>query len=103
MGMSCLSSSRRATLIARIEKKEAQLASLETAYDALIHEIDEYKFNSGEGNQQVKYKSLKQISDEITRLEAEIDSLWRKLNGRGIVNMNLRRKNYSGYFGGNFA
>ena len=92
--MLCISSNRLALLTERLETKTAQLVKLYDAFDRRINPAESYKFDSGEGSQQLKYLSLKDMQDAIDRLEKEIDALGRKLNGTGIVNMNLRRKSY---------
>ncbi len=96
--MAFFTASRKSALEARLAKKEAQLEKLYVAYDDASDNVKEYRFDSGEGSQRTEYRDLKDISAEITRLEKEIDFLTRKLSGLGIVNMNLRRKQYRGGF-----
>ncbi len=91
--MSCMSPERRAEIQARIVKKKTQLTKLEAAMDE-ITEIESYKFDSGEANQQTKYRKIENIQKAIDRLEAQIDFLNRKLSGKSNANMNLRRKNF---------
>ena len=89
--MSCLSSTRRAELIARLVKKRAQLVLVEEALDAAIGGPEAYKFDTNEGSQWLKDRTLKELNDLSDTLEAQIDWITRRLNGTGIVNMNLRR------------
>lgn len=96
--MAFFTASRKAAIEAKITKKEAQLLKLETAYDEASTQIAEYRFDSGEGSQRTEYRGLGEISKEMERLEKEIDALQRKLLGIGVVNMNLRRKQYRGGF-----
>ncbi|MCK5127566.1 MAG: hypothetical protein KAR42_15020 [candidate division Zixibacteria bacterium] len=90
--MACITSSTRTRISASIAAKEAVLVSLYAAYSAAATEIEEYRFDSGEGNQRVTYRNLNEIKTNIDALESEIDSLYRRLAGKGVINMNLRRK-----------
>ena len=91
--MSCLSSTRRAELLARLAKREASLAIVEATYDELLAtSVESYRFDSTEGEQQTKRRGLAGVKDQLDGLQSEIDSLRRKLGGSGIVNMNLRRR-----------
>lgn len=90
--MTCISNTQRAEIIAAINKKGAQLAIAEAAYERLLaRDTESYRFDSGEGSQQAKSRKISDLADQIDRLESQIAALYRKLNGSGIVNMNLRR------------
>lgn len=98
MNMSCLTTSRRAEILARISKLEAQLVIANDTLDSgLSTDIREYRFDSGEGSQRVEYKTFDEMTKIVDWLESRIDYLRRKLNGTGLLSMNLRRKQY--YFG----
>ena len=91
--MSCLSTTRRTQLQTRLAQKEIQLTSAYDAFNELVGEsILSYRFDSGEGSQQVRRKDAQGMLNMITSLETYIDWLTQKLNGQGISNMNLRRK-----------
>lgn len=92
--MGYLSSARKARIKARIVTKEAQLTAARTAYDAALASADteSYKFDSREGRQETVLRSPSVIAREIDRLESEIDRLYRKLEGGGLVSLNLRRR-----------
>ncbi len=96
--MAFFTANRKTALEARLAKKQAQLDKLYEAYDDASDNVKEYRFDSGEGSQRTEYRDLKDISTEIVRLEKEIDALIRKISGIGVVNMNLRRKQYRGGF-----
>jgi hypothetical protein len=87
-----MSSARRQQLLDRLEKKQAQLELLYTAFDNTIGEIEQYSTDTMEGKQTTKYRALDDLQNAIDRLEREVDSIVRRLNGRGITNLNLRRK-----------
>lgn len=90
--MTCLTSTRRATLTARLAKREASLETVEATYDELLaNGVESYRFDSTEGEQQTKRRSLKEVKEQVDSLQAEIDNIRRTLSGTGIVNMNLRR------------
>jgi multidrug resistance efflux pump len=95
--MACITQSTRTRLEARLAVKEAQLAEADTAYSAALTEVKEYRLNTGEGTQQMEYRDLKGLEDTITRLEAQIEAIYRRLSGKGLVNFTLRRKINSGY------
>jgi len=90
--MPCLSTSRRNELNARLIKRRASLVLAEATYDELIASgITSYRFDSTEGEQQTVRQKPGDVKKQIDMLEAEIDSIARKLTGGGIVNMGLRR------------
>ena len=91
--MSCLNSTYREELVARLEAKEAQLAAAEATYLNLLGEdIREFRFNSGEGgNQWAKYISLDMMRRQIDRLEKQIAALRRKLRCGGVMRIDVRR------------
>jgi len=95
--MTCITSSTKTRLEARLAVKIAQLEKADEAYDASLTEVEEYRLNTGEGTQQMKYRDLKGLEDTISRLEAQIDAIYRRLEGKGIMNLNLRRKRSFGY------
>jgi predicted RNA binding protein with dsRBD fold (UPF0201 family) len=92
--MSCfLSSTRQAQLTADLDRVNSQLEKLYTSYDSAIEnsEIEEYSFNSMEGSQRTTRRKPEEILKSINVLEAKRDQITKKLNGTGLVNMNLRR------------
>ncbi len=89
--MSCLPQSKIAEIQAQLQKKQAQLALAEVAYERALSEIESYKFDAGEGSQQVKRRKIAELANQIDRLEAQINGLERKLAGGGLINVNLRR------------
>lgn len=91
--MSCLTAERRVELEERLQKKQTLLENLYSALDN-FDGVREYKFDSGEGMQQTKYHSLADIQKNIEILESQIDRIKRILNGTGLNNINLRRKDY---------
>jgi site-specific recombinase len=90
--MSCLTASQIAEITARITKLQTRLLIAESAYDAALTEIEEYRFDSGPGSQRVKYRKLDELQQAINSIESRIDSLTRRLSGKGISSLNLRRK-----------
>lgn len=98
--MSCLSSYLRTKYQADLARVQAQLAEIDTAVTSAMTngEVEEYRFNSGEGQQMTRRRSLKELLDVQEKLEAKEAKILRKLNGRGLVNMTMRRKGY-GYNG----
>ena len=90
--MNCLDAATRKRLKARLEKKEEQLEEANNIYSELLSDrIHSYRFNSNEGDQSTVNKKLKDVKEQIDSLESEIDRLVRRLTGRSVVNMNMRR------------
>ena len=92
--MSCIDSSTRTRILAQISKIETQLTALDTAFTEAVAnaEVESYKFDSGEGSQQVKRRDPNDIQKLIDKLESRLAYLYRRLDGKGLVNMNLRRR-----------
>ena len=83
----------KADLEARLTAKRAQLVLTQTALSELIPvNIEEYKMDSGEMEQRVRRRKVKELQELQESLESEIDSIYRRLNGGAIVSMNMRRK-----------
>jgi hypothetical protein len=90
--MTC-ASERAARLQARLTRKEAQLELAYDSYDELIADnTSRYRLDTTEGEQEAQNRSIAQAQKGIRILEAEIDSLHRRLCGQGLVAMKLRRK-----------
>lgn len=97
--MPCLSSSKRERILAQITTIDTALEAANTAFlNAAGTEVKKYRFDSAEASQQAELRDLDEILDTIDRLEKRKESLIRKLNGTGVVNMNMRRKNYRGQY-----
>jgi hypothetical protein len=94
--MGCLSSSQVAAIKAEIVKLTALIdacyASLLTGIENA--EVEEYRFDSGEGSQRTKRRSPQEISDLCDDLSAKRDRLARKLAGTSNVTLNWRRRGY---------
>ena len=80
-------------MLARLAKREASLVIAEASYDELLaSNVEMYRFDSTEGEQTTKRRKIQEMRDQIQILESEIDNIRRRLNGTGIVNMNMRRR-----------
>lgn len=84
----------RARVLAQIAKKEALLAKAELAYESALENsgVQSYMIDTGEGKQATTRRKPADIRTEITALETEINGLYSRLGGGGIVSMNLRRR-----------
>ena len=86
-------SARKTRLLARKTTLEAQIATLETTQSSLLEtEVEKYRYDSGEGSQQVTRRKLKEISNQLDNLYATLDKVCRDLAGLGLVSIRLRRK-----------
>ena len=95
--MSCLSTARKARIQARITRLEALLVLAYASYEAAITDgnISKYRLDTGGGaggEQETALRSPAILLDQINQLEASLERLYRKLEGGGVVNMNLRRR-----------
>lgn len=77
-----------------IQTKEAILDALNAALLAGADEVGSYRLDTGEGSQQTKYRSLDELLRAISHMEATVESLYRRLNGTGLSNLNVRRKHF---------
>jgi len=88
----------RTRLKARLEKKEDLLDKLYITYDELISDgTESYRFDSGDGSQQAKKRKLSEVKDQIDQLESEIESLQRRISGKGLTNIALKRRGCGRY------
>lgn len=94
--MPCLPNVKKQFWLKRLTYWEAELAKLDEAMMNATLEVEEYRLNTGEGMQQTKYRDLEKLQKQITKAEYMIDWIINKLNGWGLMNMNLRRKSYCG-------
>jgi len=82
---------------ARLQK---QLQKIQAILDALYDNLTEmsakgvgsYGFDSGEGSQRATRRTLKEINDEIFRMEALYDHVVNELFNTGLTDIQLRRK-----------
>lgn len=82
---------RRTRMLAAIATREADLVALNTAYTEALTSYRSYKLDTGGAEQQMMQRQIKELSEERTKLEKEIDALYRKLEGRGITSLKMRR------------
>lgn len=92
--MACLSTARRARVQARITKLEDLLDSAYEAYALSLADgdVSKYRLDTHEGEQETALRSPDVLLKQINSIEATLSRLYRKLEGGGIVNMNLRRR-----------
>ena len=90
--MTCLSTTEKTEIEARIVTLQAQLALANDAYDDAMTAAEDYRLDTGEGAQRVKRRKLAQMLQSISAIESRIDWYRRKLRGTGVFNMNLRRR-----------
>lgn len=98
--MACLTSSKRAAYQADLDKVNELIAKALTSYERALEnqDVEEYRFNSGEGSQMTKQADIKKLWANLESLYSRRDWLERRLNGKGVVNLNMRRKRYNGYY-----
>jgi len=92
--MSYLPPAIRSQIIAKINAKEAQLAIAQAAFEKALDssDVESYQFDSKEGKQATTLRSPSVLSKLINDLEAQLERLYRRLNGTGLVSLNLRRR-----------
>lgn len=92
--MGYLSAKIRNRIKAKIALKESQLAAANAAYLQALGsaDVESYKFDSREGKQETTLRSPSVILKQIEMLESDLDRLYRRLEGGGIISFNLRRR-----------
>jgi len=91
--MSCLTSTQKAWYQERITALQAQLDAIDDAIINNTLHVEMASLDTGEGKQVMKYRSMEAMEKVQKRLEARILRYQHILNGTGIANMTLRRKN----------
>lgn len=94
--MACLPQSLYIKYTNDLARVRSQIAKLEIAIDSALDnsEIEEYSFNSGEGQQRTKRRDIDKLLKTLSKLENRERWLINKLGGRSLMNVNLRRKGY---------
>jgi hypothetical protein len=88
-----MSSATYARLLAELEKLEELYDLAVATYEKLLQQDKiSYRFDSGEGSQQARRVKMSEVSQEIEWISSRADNIRARLNGRRVVNMNLRRK-----------
>jgi hypothetical protein len=92
--MAVLSSAERARIVARISTIDAQIAAAETALDDAITTggVKEFRLDTGEGSQRMVYRDPADLDKLIYRLQVRRTHLQQRLDGTGLLNVNMRRK-----------
>jgi len=91
--MGCMSQSEYDRLVAELEKLEELYNLAVTTYEGLLQkDISEYRFDSGEGSQRARRVRMAELSREIEWISSRADNIRRKLSGKRLVNIVLRRK-----------
>lgn len=91
--MSCLNSKQKAALEAEIASYEEQLILINQGLKATLGTgIKSYKFDSGEGSQQVTYLTPKEMLDQKRLITNQITVARQKLNCTRSVSVTIRRR-----------
>lgn len=83
--------SRTATLTARRAILVTQLAAANAAYTDGLSKLKQYAFESADGKQAATRRDLDELEKQISKLEAKIDAIDVRLNGGGIVGIEVSR------------
>lgn len=90
--MAQLFTNKHNRIVARIAQKEALLADLDTVLSSALQEgVKEYSFKSGPGEENVTNFSPASLRKQIAILESEIEHLYQKIEGTGVVKFKIRR------------
>lgn len=91
--LSRLPTDKRNLYLLRLTSIDARLTALEKQYDSMMASpVESYSFSAGEGQQQAKRRSLKDVADQIQYWTSQYNFYWNKLNGYGNVTLTLRRR-----------
>lgn len=83
--------SRTTTLTTRRATLVTQLTAANAAYTDGLSKLESYGFESADGKQSAKRRSLDELWKQIEKITAEIDRIDVRLNGGGIVGMEVSR------------
>lgn len=84
---------RNARLLRKLAHIQAALDALYSQYESLAATQNEsYEFDSGDGKQKTKRRSMTDVLNDIQRLEAEEASVINDLYNMGLVSVKVRRK-----------
>ena len=91
--MTCLTSTQKAVIEAKIVKLNTLIDAAETALLGSItnSEVEEYRFDSGDGSQKAVRRDPNQIEKLIQNLTSRRDRLIREIAGTLNVVMKFRR------------
>ena len=91
--MSCLSATVKAEKEAQVATLTTRLTNLEAALNAALDPtgVESYRFDSGEGSQQVKLRKPEELMDAINSTQSRINRLNAELRGTGVVTAAMRR------------
>lgn len=97
--MVCLSTAARAAIIAEIAEIDEMLAVIKPVYKAALlnGEVQEYRFDSGDGSQKTIRRSLAELKQQWDELKSERNRLNSQLNGGNNVSMAFRRNRGYGF------
>lgn len=92
--MGCLTAAQKTEIEDKIEKLNTLIDAAEVALLASItnSEVEEYRFDSGDGSQKAIRRDPNQIEKLIQNLTSRRDRLIRELAGTLNVVMNFRRR-----------
>jgi hypothetical protein len=96
--MGCLSQSKVTDYLARIARIDSQLDKLYLSFDSSLEkaDVEEYRFDSGDGSQKTIHRDPNKILDMIRGLESRRDWYAGQINGSGITSVNMRRERTTG-------
>lgn len=91
--MSCLSATQKARYDSLVQTYTALFQAADLALqDALARPVESYKFDSGEGSQQAKGRSIPELEQTLRSIESRLNYYQNKLDGRGLYSPRFRRK-----------
>jgi hypothetical protein len=95
--MVCLSGHRYTRLLAQIAALEAALdAAYETQLAVMSSQEESYTFDSKEAMQRLKNVDMDKLNLSILDMETNLEHLYQKANCKGVIRLNLRRKQRGG-------
>ena len=99
--MANISTSMRAFWVDRLEAALLQLAAADEALLAGLNELESYTLDTGIARQTTRYKDITKLNKTLMNWETRVVWINQKINGGGVVNLNLRRR--SGAAWANYA
>jgi len=88
-----LTSAQITALQSRYTRICEQIELANTTFDGLVaNQIESFSLNTGEGSQASKRWEAAKLQELSSVLERRRESIYQRLTGLGLLNMNVRRK-----------
>jgi hypothetical protein len=78
--------------VTRLTAAQNQLTQADDALFNALNELESYTLDTGVGRQTTRYKKIEKLEAALRNIETRVIWINQKINGGGVVNLNLRRR-----------